>query len=123
VTAARHAERERQSALDHLRRSEELQRSITNALPAIVWLATPSGELHFFNDRWYELTGQTPAEALPTGWADTLHPEDAPATASQWAAAREAGQSYENECRYRAATAAIAGMWRARFRSGTTRDG
>ncbi|WP_205479510.1 PAS domain S-box protein [Sphingomonas arenae] len=101
VTAARAAEREREAAHDELRRSEELQRSITNALPAIVWLATPAGELHFFNDRWYELTGQSPAEALPTGWADTLHPEDAPVTARLWAEALREGQSYENECRYR----------------------
>jgi PAS domain S-box-containing protein len=92
---------DRREAENRQRESETRLRVITNSLPALVWFATPDGELHYFNDRWYEYTGQTPETALPSGWADTLHGEDAERVERAWAAARAAGVSYEIECRYR----------------------
>ncbi len=92
---------ERVRASERLRESEARLRTLTNALPAFVWFATPDGELQYFNDRWYEYTGQTPEEALPRGWAATLHPDDAKQTASTWDQARAAGTTYEIEVRYR----------------------
>ncbi len=92
---ARHRQQER------LRESEARLRTITNAVPAFVWFATPDGHLHYFNDRWYEYTGQTEAEALPDGWATVLHPDDAERTAAVWADARQRGVTYEVEVRYR----------------------
>jgi PAS domain S-box-containing protein len=83
------------------RESEANLRKLTDALPAFVWFATPGGELNHFNARWYAYTGQTPAQALPNGWVDTLHPDDVAATAEKWAAARAAGTTYEMEVRYR----------------------
>jgi PAS domain S-box-containing protein len=84
-----------------LRESEARLRTITNAVPAFVWFATPDGRLHYLNDRWYEYTGQTEAEALPDGWARVLHPDDAERTAATWADARARGVTYEIEVRYR----------------------
>lgn len=86
---------------ERLRESEARLRTITNAVPAFVWFATPDGHLHFFNDRWYEYTGQTEAEALPDGWANVLHPDDQERTATAWADARARGTTYEIEVRYR----------------------
>lgn len=83
------------------RESEATLRKLTDALPAFVWFARPDGALTYFNDRWYEYTGQTPEQALPDGWAGTLHPDDAPATERRWAEARAAGVTYEMEVRYR----------------------
>ncbi len=91
----------RRRNLERLAEGEGKLRTLTNALPAFVWLAKPDGELHYFNDRWYEYTGQTPAEALPNGWADTLHPDDVGRTARAWAEARARGAVYEIEVRYR----------------------
>lgn len=94
--------------IDERREAERLQREselrlrvITNTLPSFVWFAAPDGELHYFNDRWYEYTGQTPETALPNGWTGTLHPDDADRVAREWETARAAGLSYETECRYR----------------------
>jgi len=92
---------ERREAEDRIRASEERFRTLTHAMPAFVWLAGQDGALHYFNDRWYEYTGQTPEEALPDGWAATLHPDDAERTARLWAEARAKGEFYEVECRYR----------------------
>jgi PAS domain S-box-containing protein len=84
-----------------LRREEQRYRDLANAVPAFIWFGKPSGELEYLNDRWYEYTGQTPEEALPNGWAMTLHPEDAERTALVWAEAREREVRYEVEVRYR----------------------
>ncbi len=92
---ARHRQQER------LRESEARLRTITNAVPAFVWFATPDGHLQYLNDRWFEYTGQTEAEALPDGWAGVLHPDDVALTAERWADARSRGVTYECECRYR----------------------
>ena len=92
---------ERREAERLQRDSETRLRAITNTLPAFVWFATPDGELHYFNDRWYEYTGQTRETALPNGWVATLHDDDAERVAQGWEAARRAGVTYEMECRYR----------------------
>jgi PAS domain S-box-containing protein len=84
-----------------LRREEQRYRDLANAVPAFIWFAKPDGELEYLNERWYEYTGQTPEEALPNGWALTLHPEDAERTALVWASAREREVRYEVEVRYR----------------------
>ncbi|HYD97899.1 MAG TPA: PAS domain S-box protein, partial [Alphaproteobacteria bacterium] len=83
------------------RDAEERLRAATNALPAFVWFAGPDGQLHHFNDRWYEYTGQTPEQALPNGWVDMLHPDDVERTAIAWADARARGVTYGIEVRYR----------------------
>jgi PAS domain S-box-containing protein len=92
---------ERREIEDRQRQSEAQLRTLTNALPAFVWFATPDGELHYFNDRWYEYTGQSPEEALPNGWAAVLHPDDVERTAHMWADARARCAIYEIEVRYR----------------------
>ncbi len=75
--------------------------TLANVVPAFVWFASPDGNLNFLNERWYEYTGQTPEEALPDGWALTLHPEDAVLTGEVWSSALANGTRYEVECRYR----------------------
>jgi PAS domain S-box-containing protein len=92
---------ERREGEERLRESEARLRTLTNSLPAFVWFATPDGALHHFNDRWYEYTGQTPEEALPSGWVSTLHPDDVDRTAVAWAEARARTVPYEIEVRYR----------------------
>ncbi len=92
---------ERREVESQLRESEARLRTITNAVPAFIWFATPDGHLHYFNDRWYEYTGQTEADALPDGWAKVLHPDDIERTAIAWAEARAREDFYEIEVRYR----------------------
>jgi PAS domain S-box-containing protein len=92
---------DRRNAEQSQRESEDRLRALTNTLPAFVWFGAPDGELHYFNDRWYEYSGQTSDQALPNGWVDILHPEDADRVAEAWARARALGTPYETECRYR----------------------
>ncbi|MDX2243301.1 MAG: ATP-binding protein [Leptolyngbyaceae cyanobacterium bins.302] len=84
-----------------LRRSEAEFRVISNAAPALVWVGAQDGSVTFFNDRWYEFTGQTEAEAVGFGWANTLHPDDAAQILPYWEHCRQTGEPYEGEVRYR----------------------
>lgn len=83
------------------RNSEATLRRLTNTLPAFIWFAKADGEVYYFNDRWYEYTGQSPEMALPNGWVETVHPEDIEETARRWDEARAMGRFYEMEVRYR----------------------
>ncbi|WP_207459271.1 PAS domain S-box protein [Azospirillum sp. SYSU D00513] len=92
---------EMKEAGEALRLGEERFRQLANLAPAFVWFGNPDGTITWLNDRWYEYTGQTPEQALPNGWADTLHPDDAARTATTWEHSRTHQVLYEVEVRYR----------------------
>ena len=56
--------------------SERRFRVMTSAMPQMVWTTRPDGFHDYYNDRWYEYTGQTEAQAKGFGWVDAAHPED-----------------------------------------------
>jgi PAS domain S-box-containing protein len=70
-------------------------------IPQILWSATPDGGLDFINTRWTEYSGQTMADACPTGWFNAVHPEDQPATLADWQRALSTGEPYETVFRLR----------------------
>jgi PAS domain S-box-containing protein len=84
-----------------LRDEQARFRQLADSVPAFIWFAAPNGEVRYLNARWYDYTGQTPEQALPNGWATTLHPDDLEHTAQTWAEAREAERPYEVVMRYR----------------------
>ncbi|MDD3836430.1 MAG: PAS domain S-box protein [Phenylobacterium sp.] len=88
-------------AKEKIRESEERLRALMDAMPAFVWLATPDGKMSYFNDLWYDFTGQTPDESLPDGWVAALHPDDVPRADAAWEASRRAGADFQIEMRYR----------------------
>jgi PAS domain S-box-containing protein len=92
---------DRKQAEEALRQSEEEFRTISNAAPALVWVCSPNGEIIFFNERWYEFTGQTQAEAFGHGWTETMHPDDAARILPYWQRCQQTGETYEGEVRYR----------------------
>ena len=48
---------ERKRAEEALRESEQRWRSLTEALPQLVWTATPDGSCDYFSAQWTEHTG------------------------------------------------------------------
>ena len=68
---------ERQRAAAALQESETRFRRLADCSPMMFWMSAPDGAGIWFNQQWYEYTGQTPAEALGEGWLAALHPEDA----------------------------------------------
>ena len=56
--------------------SERYYRQLTDTVPAIIWETQPDGYCNYLSRQWYDLTGQTPAEAEGFGWLDATHPDD-----------------------------------------------
>ena len=70
-------------------------RLLAEAMPQIVWIAGPDGEVQYFNHHWHEFTGQSIPTSLGGGWAAVVHPDDLEPTKEVWANALSTGQPYE----------------------------
>jgi two-component system, sensor histidine kinase and response regulator len=84
-----------------LRESEQRWRSLTEALPQLVWSATPDGACDYFSSQWTEHTGVAEAELLGWRWLETLHPDDREPTRRFWLASVAGRHSYDIEYRVR----------------------
>ncbi len=84
-----------------LGQDEERYRQLAEALPQIVWVRTAEGKLDYFNQRWYDYTGCTPALDKGRSWASCMHPNDLPGTLARWQQALHVGQPFETEYRLR----------------------
>jgi len=58
---------ERNRAEEALLASEARFRQLADAMPQIVWSATPDGSVDYFNERWYQFTGFCRSEPDGTG--------------------------------------------------------
>lgn len=70
-------------------KSEQYVRRLANNVPVIIWVTDAAGECTYLNQRWYEYTHQTPAEALGFGWLQAIHPEDQEAARTTFLAAMD----------------------------------
>jgi PAS domain S-box-containing protein len=94
---------DRKRVEDALRQSEERLRHVIDAVPAIVWSATPDGNVDFFNDRWMDYTGLRLEDGIGSGWKATIHPDDLAPSVENWQAILASGEPGEVEHRIRAA--------------------
>jgi PAS domain S-box-containing protein len=92
---------ERQRAGEALRKSEDRWRCLTEALPQLVWTATPDGSADYFSTQWTEYTGVHESDLLGWRWLDVLHPEDREGTRQAWRAAVAGPGTYDVEYRIR----------------------
>jgi PAS domain S-box-containing protein len=91
-----------QQLYENLRRSEQELRDVINAVPALVWRATPDGEVDFINERLQQFVG-IPREDI-SGWnKSVLHPDDRARFIAEWRAAVKGGRQNEDEVRVRRA--------------------
>ncbi|RZA01087.1 MAG: PAS domain S-box protein, partial [Moraxellaceae bacterium] len=84
-----------------LRESEAKFRTITNAMPQMIWSTLRDGSRDYFNRQWYEFTG-LPVDSLDgEGWNTIIHPDDYGQTYILWKNAVATGESFEHEYRLR----------------------
>lgn len=76
------AERQRTEA--NLRQSEQRYASLAAAAPVGIFRANLAGNCLYVNERWCEMSGLTPKEAVGTGWIQGLYPPDQEAISSAW---------------------------------------
>ncbi|MDQ3140295.1 MAG: PAS domain S-box protein, partial [Pseudomonadota bacterium] len=99
ITAKRRVESE-------LRESEKRFRNMADHAPVMMWVTDPDGYCTYLNARWYEFTGQTPAEAEGFGWLDATHPDDKADAEAAFVAANAARDDFRIEYRLRRADGA-----------------
>ena len=92
---------ERRMAEEAVRESEQRWRSLTEALPQLVWSATPDGACDYFSTQWTEYTGVVESELLGWRWMDVLHPDDRQSTRQFWTDSVAGRRPYDVEYRVR----------------------
>lgn len=73
------------AAEDALRESERNFRSLANAIPQLAWIASPDGDITWFNERWYDYTGAKAAGRDGIGLKDVVEPDALPQFLERWA--------------------------------------
>lgn len=70
-------------------------------LPQLAWSMTPDGWIDYYNRRWYEYTGTTPADMEGWGWVRVHDPDDLPRVLRIFRSALLTGRPWEDEFRLR----------------------
>lgn len=81
-----------------LRESALRLRELADAMPQIVFTASPDGRIDYFNRRWYRYTGTF--EKPIDEWTDALHPDDREAAVATWVDDVAVGRPHEHEGRF-----------------------
>ncbi|TDH17792.1 PAS domain S-box protein [Segetibacter sp. 3557_3] len=92
---------QRAYAEEALRVSEERFRTLTDAIPQVIWANNEKGEANFFNQRWFQYTGLTYEESFGVGWEAIVHPDDGPKSIETWKKALKEGHIFDTEYRLR----------------------
>src|SRR6516164_8146382 len=74
-------------------------RTLAEAIPQIVWTASPEGPTTYINQHWYEITGNSPAAGLGDGWMESVHPDDREICCERWRHSLRSGDTFEVEHR------------------------
>lgn len=77
----------------------ESQRSMAEALPHMVWTATPEGVVDYVNAEFEHYTGLEGLNYEAGEWILAVHPKDREETISTWTRCVESGQDYRIESR------------------------
>ncbi|HWQ92452.1 MAG TPA: PAS domain S-box protein, partial [Clostridia bacterium] len=97
-------ERLRRNSEARLRHSEQQLRTLTEAIPQLVWRCNAAGECEYLNRRWREFCGQE-LEVRHGPW-NLMHPEDEPRVSKLWRETVQTGGPYQAEFRLRNAAGA-----------------
>ncbi|HEV3120049.1 MAG TPA: PAS domain S-box protein [Gemmataceae bacterium] len=92
---------ERSRAEQALRESEHRWRSLTEALPQLVWTAAPDGACDYFSTQWTQHTGVPETRLLGWQWLEVLHPDDREPTRKLWTDSVAERGPYDVEYRVR----------------------
>lgn len=91
-----------------LRASEARFRAAVGAVRGVLWTNDAEGRMAGEQPGWSAITGQSRAQYEGHGWADAVHPDDAPGTLAAWEANRAARGTFVHEHRVRSTD----GTWR-----------
>lgn len=70
---------------------------LAETLPQLVWIANPSGEVTFYNQRWYQYTGLPFYENLYKALEEVVHPQHSEKVFELWEKSVRTGAPFEVE--------------------------
>jgi PAS domain S-box-containing protein len=86
---------EHKQAEESARQLEARFHTMADAMPQLAMIARPDGWIEWYNRRWYEYTGTTPAAVAGWGW-ESLHDASVlPAVLERWRASIASGEPFE----------------------------
>jgi len=88
--------------------SERLFASLAQSAPVGIFRTDLAGNCVYVNERWCQITGLTPDEALlGPRWIQALHPDDRDAITTEWHQSLRAGRPFRAEYRFQQADGTI----------------
>ena len=69
--------------------------ALADNLPQLAWIADADGWITWYNRRWYEYTGTTPAEMEGWGWQAVHDPETLPQVLARWNASIATAEPFD----------------------------
>ncbi|MGH9513279.1 MAG: PAS domain-containing protein [Terriglobales bacterium] len=72
-------------------------RTMADCMPQLAWMANPDGYIFWYNQRWYEYTGTTPAQMEGWGWQSVHMPATLPHVLEQWRTSILTGKPFDME--------------------------
>lgn len=76
-------------------------RTMTEAMPQMVWSTQPDGYHEYYNQKWYDFTGVHAGSTDGEGWNNIVHPEEQAAAWEIWQHSLHTGEAYEIQYRLR----------------------
>jgi PAS domain S-box-containing protein len=70
-------------------------RLLAENLPTLCWMARADGHIFWYNRRWYNYSGTTPAEMEGWGWQSIHNPDALPGVMANWQASIASGEPFE----------------------------
>ncbi len=93
-------EEQRAELLEREARKSDLElRDLANAMPQVVWIADPKGNVNYFNRRVEEFRGMEQVASGNFEWRAGIHSDDLDATAAAWLEAITTCEKYSHEHR------------------------
>jgi len=89
-------------AEEAIRESEQRFRGLAEAMPQMVYVSTPDGEVEYLNQRWRDFTGMSGTDHASI--KEVVHPDDYAFMIERWLGAAARGSPYEAEIRIRRAS-------------------
>jgi PAS domain S-box-containing protein len=91
---------ERWRAEAALRQSEFLFHTLAQVVPVGIFRTDGRGNCVYVNERWCEIAGISPEEALGEGWARAVHPEDRERVFLEWYKRAQEDRPFQMEYRF-----------------------
>jgi PAS domain S-box-containing protein len=87
---------ERRRAEERLRESEANFRTMADNIAQFAWMADASGNIFWYNQRWYDYTGTTLEEMRGWGWTRVHHPDHAGRVVARIQHSWDTGEPWED---------------------------